>query len=107
MEPLRIGVLIAVPLDSTGTRYTRLAIIGDSDFASNENFNNANNGDLFLNTVNWLAEETSLISIHRNVQPFRHLVVTQGQRYVIEYSSMIVFPLILLVVAGVIWWRRR
>jgi ABC-type uncharacterized transport system involved in gliding motility auxiliary subunit len=107
MESLNIGVLVAVPLDTSATNYSRLAIIGDSDFASNENYSNANNGDLFLNTVNWLADETSLISIHRNVNPFRRLVVTQGQKNFILYSSMLMLPAIMLVVAGVIWWRRR
>ena len=107
MEALRIGVLIAMPLDTTETKYTRLAIIGDSDFASNENYANANNSDLFLNTVNWLSDETSLISIHRNVQPFRRLVVTQNQKSFIEISGIALLPAIMLIVAGIIWWRRR
>jgi ABC-2 type transport system permease protein len=107
MEPLRIGVLIAYPVDTSGTKYMRMVIIGDSDFASNENFDNANNGDLFLSSVRWLSEETSLISIHRNVQPFRRLVVTASQENFITYSSMGLLPVILLVVAGVLWWRRR
>lgn len=107
MESLNIGVLIALPLDTSAIKYSRLAIIGDSDFASNENYSNANNGDLFLNTVNWLSDETSLISIHRNVNPYRRLVVTQGQKNFIFYSSMLMLPAIMLVVACVIWWRRR
>jgi ABC-type uncharacterized transport system involved in gliding motility auxiliary subunit len=107
-ESLAIGVLIAgVPLDVSATKYTRLVVIGDSDFASNEHFSNANNGDLFLNSVSWLAEETSLISIRRNVQPFRRLVVTPSQSDFIKYSSVSLLPVIMLIAAGVIWWRRR
>jgi len=107
MEPLRIGVLIAYPVDAAETRYARMIIVGDSDFASDEHFDSANNGDLFLNSVSWLTEETSLISIRRNVQPFRRLVVTPGQSNFIMYSSVSLLPVILLAVAGVIWWRRR
>lgn len=109
MEALVIGMLIiGVPLnDLTGEELTRLVVIGDSDFASNEHFDDANNGDLFLNSVSWLAEETSLISIHRNVQPFRRLVVTSGQESFIKYSSIALLPLVVLVAGGVIWWRRR
>jgi ABC-type uncharacterized transport system involved in gliding motility auxiliary subunit len=103
---LAIGAMIAQTVSSTG-RFAHLVVIGDSDFASNEHFNSANNGDLFLNSVSWLAEETSLISIHRSAQPFRLLVVTQSQSNFIKYSSVGLFPLLVLAIGGVIWWRRR
>ncbi len=107
MGSLAIGVLIAFPVDVSASKYTRLVIIGDADFASNEHFDDANNGDLFLNSVSWLAEETSLITIRRNVQPFRRLVVTTGQESFIKYSSIALLPILVLVAGGVIWWRRR
>lgn len=108
MEALAIGVMIAgVPTGGSATKYTRLVIIGDSDFASDEHFDSANNSDLFLNSVSWLSEETSLISIRRNVQPFRRLVVTTGQESFIKYSSVALLPLLILVVGGIIWWRRK
>jgi len=108
-QSLAIGVLIAE--DPTVTENTgknlRLAVIGDSDFASNEHYNDANNSDLFLNTVSWLANETSLISIRRSVQPFRRLVVTEIQQNFIQYSSVALIPILVVITAGVIWWRRR
>jgi ABC-type uncharacterized transport system involved in gliding motility auxiliary subunit len=102
MESLAIGLMVA-----TDNTTTRIIIIGDSDFASDEHFDNANNGDLFLNSVGWLAEETSLISIRRNVQPFRRLVITPAQTNFIEYSCIGLLPLFVLAAGGVIWWRRR
>ena len=109
MESLAIGVMVvkSPSASSAKNKFTRVIVIGDSDFVSNSHFSNANNGDLFLNSINWLAEETSLISIRRNVQPFRRLVITQGQTYFIKYSSVALLPFIFLIIAGIIWWRRR
>jgi ABC-type uncharacterized transport system involved in gliding motility auxiliary subunit len=107
-ESLAIGVMIAgtQPVATTG-KYTRLIVIGDSDFASNTHYSSANNSDLFVDSVNWLAEETSLVSIHRNVQPFSRLVVTQEQAIFIEWSSILLLPSLLIVAAAVSWWRRK
>ena len=35
---------------------TQMVLIGDTDFASNAYFGSARNGDLFVNSVNYLAE---------------------------------------------------
>ena len=42
---------------------TRLVVVGDSDFASNAYLGVAGNRDLFLNIVNWLAQQENLIAI--------------------------------------------
>ena len=42
---------------SEGDKEARLVVIGDSDFASNQFFGIQRNGDLFMNSVNWLAQE--------------------------------------------------
>ena len=42
---------------------TRLVAFGDSDFASNAALGITGNRDLFLNTVNWLAQQENLIAI--------------------------------------------
>src|SRR5688572_32136520 len=40
---------------------TRIAVFGDSDFASNAFLNIPGNRDLFMNSVNWLAQQENLI----------------------------------------------
>ena len=42
---------------------TRIAVFGDSDFASNAVGNSVGNADLFLNTISWLTAQENLISI--------------------------------------------
>ena len=108
--PLAIGMVLAAPSTDGGQssdKIVRLIIIGDSDFASNNHYGQRNNSDLFLNCVNWLAEETQLISIRRNVMPFRLLAVNPDEANFINYSSLILPPLLVFMVGGIIWWRRR
>lgn len=112
--PFDLGFLIfiAPPLDASGQPIavvppTRLIVIGDSDFASNQHFYNGNNGDFFLNSVNLLTEGKELVSIERKVLPFRRLVVGPEATTFINYSSIALLPLLVLVTGVIIWWRRR
>ncbi len=107
--PLFLGFLIYAP--PTGEvdveQGTTLIVIGDSDFASNERFYGGNNGDLFLSAVSELTAGTEIISIERKVMPFRRLIVSPEATRFINYSSIGLLPLLVLVIGGVIWWRRR
>lgn len=111
---LAIGAVTAViPTEEAGeetpeeNKMTRLVVFGDSDFASNEHFYNGNNGDLFINGVNLLTAGTELVSIERKVLPFRRLVIGPEARSVIDYSSIGLLPILVLVIGSIIWWRRR
>jgi ABC-type uncharacterized transport system involved in gliding motility auxiliary subunit len=90
-----------------GEKLTRMIVIGDSDFSSNPHFGNGGNGDLFLNSVNWLAEEEHLISIRPKPYSFRKLLVNNNQLRFIRYSSLGLLPLLTLILGGIIWWRKR
>ena len=60
---------------------TRVAAIGDSDFASNGWLGIQGNQDLFLNTVGWLAQQENLISIRpRDPEDRRLTLSAQAQR---------------------------
>ena len=77
------------------------------DFTKNKFFASSDNADLFLNSVNWLADDYELISIRPKVFPFRELVVTTRERDFIKWSSWFVPPVIMLILGVVVWWRRR
>ena len=52
---------------------TRLVVVGDSDFAANSVAGIGGNRDMFLNIVNWLAQQDNLISVRpRNPEDRRH-----------------------------------
>jgi ABC-type uncharacterized transport system involved in gliding motility auxiliary subunit len=113
--PLAIGAMLiaSAPLlgeessKTDGEKLTRLVVIGDSDFASNVHIQNGGNADLFLNSVNWLAEEEHLISIRPKQYSFRRLVVSKNAGRFIRYSSVALLPLLAILLGGIIWWKKR
>lgn len=86
---------------------TRIAVFGDSDFATNNFFYSLSNSDFMINTINWLTAQEELISIRTKPDNFRRLVVTQSQWNFIMASSVVIWPALLLVGGGFVWWRRR
>jgi hypothetical protein len=86
---------------------TRIVAIGDADFASNQAFSSAKNGDLFVNSVNWLAKDFELISIRSKLSTFRRFDLTTPERDFVRWSGWLLMPS-LIGLAGVwVWWRRR
>ena len=114
--PLAIAaqVIAAAPLSDMSPpeslrqkKLTRLILIGDSDFASNQHIQNGGNGDFFLNSVNWLAEEEHLISIRPKPFTFRRLVVSEDASRFIRFSSLVLLPFLAIILGGIVWFRKR
>ena len=84
----------------------RLAVIGDSDFASNSALGIQGNRDLALNTINWLAQQENLISIRPRQPEDRRITLTAAQQFNVLVVTWLI-P-IAAIAAGVgTWWRRR
>jgi ABC-type uncharacterized transport system involved in gliding motility auxiliary subunit len=86
---------------------SRLAVIGDSDFASNRWLGLGGNGDLFLNTANWLAQQEDLISIPPRDPEDRRIELTADQQTKIFWICLVVIPLALFANAFRVYWKRR
>jgi ABC-type uncharacterized transport system involved in gliding motility auxiliary subunit len=82
-------------------------VFGDSDFPKNGYFNQQGNGNLFLNTINYLAEEEDLISIRPKQPQDRRLTLTQADVSTIFYLVVIAIPLLLVILGVVIFIRRN
>jgi ABC-type uncharacterized transport system involved in gliding motility auxiliary subunit len=96
----------AKPDEKPATPQTRIAVFGDSDFASNAVAGNLRNADLFLNTINWLTAQENLIAIRAREPRDSRLEVTPPVVRNIGIFSVAVLPLLILG-AGVYSWSRR
>lgn len=85
---------------------TRLAVIGDSDFASNAVVGIQGNRDMFLNAVNWLAQQENLISIRAREPEDRRLTLTASAQSRLFWLSVLLLPAAILG-AGVYTWMSR
>ena len=85
---------------------SRLAVVGDSDFAANYAIGIQGNKDLFVNAVNWLAQQENLISIRPKDASDRRVTLTAGQQSAVFWLSLLLIPALALG-AGVMTWSRR
>jgi ABC-type uncharacterized transport system involved in gliding motility auxiliary subunit len=92
--------------DETRKPETRVALIGDSDFAANYALGIQGNRDLFLNTVNWLAQQENLIAIRPRESSDRRVTLTARQQTGIFWLSLLGIPAMALA-AGIYTWTRR
>jgi hypothetical protein len=83
-------------------------VIGSGAFVTNDLIGEQGNKDFILNSIGWLQEQQNMVTIRpQEESQLQQVFFTQGQANVIQYSTMIVIPLFILILGGVIWWRRR
>ena len=92
---------------TVGDNEARLVVIGDSDFATNARIPFVGNGDLFFNTINWLAQDEDLISIRPKSATNRSITLTESQQRNILVLTILLMPLAVIGMGTYIWWKRR
>jgi len=102
--PVTLGITTT---RTVGEKEARLVVIGDSNFADNNYVRLAGNGDLFLNTINWLAQEEDLISIRPKSATGRTVTMTEGQQRTFFLLIVLAIPLAVIGTGAAVWWRRR
>ena len=93
--------------DGENLTSTDMVIIGDTDFATNNYFGSANNADLFVNAVNFLAKDFELISIRTKTDSNRQLFLTKNERDFVRWSGWLLMPGLISIFGFWTWWRRR
>jgi len=92
---------------SKAAQNTKIVVLGTSNLASNNFARHAQNSDLFLNSVSWLADDESLISIRPKEEGGQAITLSQTEGRYIQLLSMVLVPLLTLGTGVANWIRRR
>jgi ABC-type uncharacterized transport system involved in gliding motility auxiliary subunit len=93
--------------DSKATRNTRLVVFGSSQFATNQYSRSGVNLDFFVNSVSWVLEDESMISIRAKEEGPGKIEMTARTGSIIFWFSVIVIPVAIALGGIVIWVLRR
>jgi ABC-type uncharacterized transport system involved in gliding motility auxiliary subunit len=110
--PLSLAVVSTRPVpgskdQAARSKEARVEVIGNSRFASNEFFRLQRNGDLFLNSVSWLAEDEDLVSIRPRNPDNRRVELSASTGQLLFWFIIIVLPASVLLAGAMVWARRR
>jgi ABC-type uncharacterized transport system involved in gliding motility auxiliary subunit len=103
--PVNLGVAASKSVGEN--KEARLVVIGDSDFATNRANRFQRNGDLFANSINWLAQDEDLISIRPKAAANRTVTMNESQQNMLFWFVVLLMPLAVAGTGGYIWWKRR
>jgi ABC-type uncharacterized transport system involved in gliding motility auxiliary subunit len=105
--PLDFGFALSRLSPSPAKSEQRVVVIGNGDFLSNSFLGNGGNRALGERIFNWLLGDDQLLSMPPRGAPDRALNVSQAELDVLSIGFIVALPLLLLVIGGVIAWRRR
>jgi ABC-type uncharacterized transport system involved in gliding motility auxiliary subunit len=100
-------VTLAVSAEDPATA-ARLVVFGDSEFASDVYFQQLANGDVFINTIDWLTEQEALINLTPK-EDIQRFLLPPG-RYtmnLVMLGSVILLPGLILLAGVGVWFQRR
>ena len=93
--------------DSQENREVEMVVMGDSDFVANSFYGRGGGADLFLNSVNYLVGDFSLVSLRPKALAIREFNVNRNQANFVKWSSWLMLPGLMALLAGLVWWVRR
>lgn len=115
--PISIGAAVSASASTTAEgasaqsdtvrTESRVVAIGDSDFVANFILGFQGNRDLFMNAVNWLAQQENLIAIRPREPEDRRLTLTADQQRRVTLVALVLLPLAIIGTGILTWWRRR
>ncbi len=85
----------------------KMVVIGSTDFANNQYFNQFFNRDFTVNSVDWLAGEEKSISIRPRTMHASAFRLTVQEFNTVFALSVLLLPEMLLILGIAVWWERR
>ena len=102
-----VSLAVVTTKDLGENKKARLVVFGDSDFASNSTFGLQGNGNLFLNTLSWLAQDETFISIRPKSPEDRRLTMTEAQGRLVSFVMLLILPAGVVITGVSVWMKRR
>ena len=84
-----------------------MVVFGDSDFVSNRNVDRGSSAALFLNSANYLMGDFSLVSIRDREFVYREWNLDENEFNFVRFSTWLLLPGLMGIMAVVVWWIRR
>ncbi len=107
--PVVVADAIDANLDTLkyGKGEARLVVLGDTDIGDNQFLNNFFNRDFIMNCIDWLAGESSSITIRPRGLRASRFNLTVPEFDVVFVLSVLLLPELLLIIGFAVWWERR
>jgi len=104
-----LGPMTLAAVAENNTAKSRVVVFGSSSFAQDDSFDFSGNGDMFVNSVDWLAEKESLIGLTENQATTRTFTPPGSLQFILTIVSAVCIIPLVIVGAGVYAWvmRRR
>jgi hypothetical protein len=85
----------------------RLVLVGNSNFATNAYLPFAANGDLAIGMIRWLAGDEATPATKTQTYGLPQIVMTREQMRDTFILVELILPLSVVLIGGIVWWRRR
>jgi ABC-type uncharacterized transport system involved in gliding motility auxiliary subunit len=102
--PIAIAVLRERP---AATTHARIAVFGDSDFASNANFLRSGNGDLLQNAIAWAMGDEAPVSVRPRDFAAEPVVLSSRQGALLFWVPVVAIPAVAAALGAIVVVRRR
>lgn len=94
-------------IDGVDVARTRVVVVGDVDFATNDFVSEAGNAQLLRQAVAWLAESEDLVAISPNLPSDRPLRLTDARLTYARLLTVGAVPALFLLAGMLVWALRR
>ncbi len=102
-----LGPMTLAAAAENTTAKSRVVVFGNSSFAEDDNFDFSGNGDMFVNAIDWVAEQDTLINLTSNTAQTRTFTPPGSFQFILTIVSTVCIIPLVIVVAGIYAWVRR